>query len=73
MTAKCLSGFGRTPECVSGTPGLWSQGGAIGGGLPLSRPDLHFLYNIVETAPLVAGFFGQVSQEAWRLRRATPP
>ena len=27
---------------VSGTPGLLSQGGAIAGGLPVSRPDLHF-------------------------------
>ena len=30
--------------------------GLIGGGLPLTRPDLHFLYNLVETAPLVVAF-----------------
>ncbi|HEX9695027.1 MAG TPA: hypothetical protein VGB64_01785 [Actinomycetota bacterium] len=39
-----------------GSPGLLSAGGAIGGGLPLKRPDVHFLYNIVETAPLLAAF-----------------
>jgi hypothetical protein len=43
-----------------GTPGLLAQGGALAGGLPLSRPDLHFFYNLVETAPLLAGFFWQV-------------
>lgn len=37
---------------VPGEPGLLSQGGAIAGGLPLSRPDLHFLYNLIETVPL---------------------
>jgi len=38
---------------VSGTPGLLSSGGLLFGGLPIARPDLHFLYNLVETAPLV--------------------
>jgi hypothetical protein len=28
----------------------------VGGGVPLSRPDLHFVYNLVETCPLVAAF-----------------
>jgi hypothetical protein len=41
---------------LSGTPGLLASGGLIGGGLPLERPDLHFLYNLVETAPLVVAF-----------------
>ena len=41
---------------VPGTPGLLGAGGAIAGGGPLVRPDLHFLYNVVETLPLVAGF-----------------
>jgi hypothetical protein len=45
---------------ISGTPGLLSSGGLIGGGLPLSRPDLHFLYNLVETVPLLLGFVLQV-------------
>jgi hypothetical protein len=37
---------------AAGTPGLLAAGGAVGGGLPLTRPDLHFLYNLVETVPL---------------------
>jgi hypothetical protein len=41
---------------LSGTPGLLASGGLIGGGLPLERPDLHFLYNLVETAPLIVAF-----------------
>lgn len=48
---------------VAGTPGLLSQGGAIAGGLPVSRPDLHFVYNLVETVPLLLGFFRSVSRE----------
>jgi hypothetical protein len=35
---------------IPGSPGLLAAGGSIGGGLPVSRPDLHFLYNLVETA-----------------------
>lgn len=48
---------------VAGSPGLLGAGGLLGGGLPLARPDLHFLYNVLETLPLLA---------AWRLelRRA---
>jgi hypothetical protein len=38
---------------VSGTPGLLSSGGLLLGGLPIGRPDLHFLYNLVETVPLL--------------------
>ncbi len=43
-----------------GGPGLLSKGGLIGGGLPLTRPDLHFLYNLVETTPLVIAFVYQL-------------
>jgi hypothetical protein len=50
---------------VSGTPGLLAQGGLIGrGGLPLVRPDLHFLYNVIETVPLVAAFLVQTRKTA---------
>jgi hypothetical protein len=38
---------------VSGSPGLLSSGGLLFGGLPITRPDLHFLYNLVETVPLL--------------------
>lgn len=41
---------------LAGTPGLLARGGLIGGGLPVTRPDLHFLYNLIETAPLVIAF-----------------
>ncbi|MBA2276457.1 MAG: hypothetical protein H0W06_01725 [Chloroflexia bacterium] len=40
----------------AGGPGLLADGGRLGGGLPLSRPDLHFLYNVVETVPLLIAF-----------------
>jgi hypothetical protein len=46
----------------AGTPGLLGQGGLIAGGLPVKRPDLHFLYNLVETIPLVAGFVWQFTR-----------
>jgi hypothetical protein len=42
---------------VSGTPGLLSSGGLLFGGLPIARPDLHFLYNLVETVPLLGAWF----------------
>ena len=44
---------------VAGTPGLLSAGGLLGGGLPIGRPDLHFLYNLLETMPLVMAFTWQ--------------
>lgn len=39
---------------ISGSPGILAQGGLIGS--PLSRPDLHFLYNAFETTMMVCGF-----------------
>jgi hypothetical protein len=45
---------------VSGTPGLLSAGGLLFGGLPISRPDLHFLYNLVETVPLLVAWVVEV-------------
>jgi hypothetical protein len=48
---------------IAGTPGLLAAGGVIGGGLPLVRPDLHFLYNLAETVPLILAF-------VWQLRHA---
>ena len=47
---------------LSGTPGLLAQGGAVYGGLPVSRPDLHFFYNLIETIPLMVAFFSQVQR-----------
>lgn len=48
----------------SGTPGLLAKGGLIGGGLPLSRADLHFLYNLIETVPLVIAFVYQLRRSS---------
>ncbi|MDP9275412.1 MAG: hypothetical protein M3O99_07460 [Chloroflexota bacterium] len=45
---------------VSGTPGLLSSGGLLFGGLPVARPDLHFLYNLVETVPLLIAWLVEV-------------
>jgi hypothetical protein len=41
---------------VAGSPGLLAQGGMLGGGLPITRPDLHFLYNLAEEAAIFLGF-----------------
>lgn len=58
---------------VPGDPGLLAAGGALAGGLSVTRPDLHFLYNIVETAPLVLAFVYALrrSPDVW-LPRALP-
>lgn len=55
-----MSVFLRTG--IQGTPGLLSHGGAIAGGLPLIRPDLHFLYNLVEESLIVVGYIYQIKQ-----------
>jgi hypothetical protein len=45
---------------VSGSPGLLSSGGLLFGGVPVARPDLHFLYNLVETIPLLMAWLVEV-------------
>jgi hypothetical protein len=55
--AYIMVGFLKTGAV--GGPGLLAFGGAIGGGLPLTRPDLHFCYNLIETALLFAAFVYQ--------------
>lgn len=42
-----------------GNPGLVARGGLIGGGLPISRPDLHALYAVLEVAMLLMIYFGE--------------
>ena len=44
----------------AGAPGLIAHGGAIAGGLPLSRPDLHFFYNLLEELVLIIAYLYQV-------------
>jgi len=53
-----MSVFLRTGH--PGAPGLLAAGGAIGGGLPLSRPDLHFFYNLFEEVVLIIAYFSQI-------------
>lgn len=47
---------------IVGSPGLLASGGAIGGGLPLSRPDLHFIYNAIEETLILIAYVHQVDQ-----------
>lgn len=58
---------------VAGSPGLLARGGLLAGGVPVTRPDLHFLYNLIETTPLVIAFVVQLRNvyDRW-LRRALP-
>lgn len=49
---------------VSGAPGLLASGGLIGGGLPITRPDLHFLYNAMLTVPLFLAFRAEMLRRA---------
>jgi hypothetical protein len=44
----------------AGTPGLLAQGGALWGGLPIIRADLHFLYNLAEEALLLIAYVFQI-------------
>ncbi len=55
---------------LPGDPGLLATGGAIAGGVPASRVDLHFFYNLVEVVPLFIAF-AQVVRD--RDRRAPAP
>ncbi len=45
-----------------GSPGLLAHGGAIAGGLPLTRPDLHFFYNLIEETLLLIAYVYQIKQ-----------
>ncbi len=39
-----------------GNPGLLAQGGLIGGGLPIKRPDLHAIYAVFQETLLVIAY-----------------
>jgi hypothetical protein len=45
---------------IVGSPGLLAHGGAIAGGLPLIRPDLHFLYNLIEETLILIAYTYQL-------------
>jgi len=55
-----MSVFLRTGHI--GAPGILARGGAIGGGLPLSRPDLHFFYNFLEEIVLIIAYLYQIQR-----------
>ena len=55
---------------ISGTPGLLAQGGALHGGLPVTCPDLHFFYNLIETVPVTTAFLVQAQVERPHASRA---
>src|SRR5437870_4140237 len=57
---------------VVGTPGWLSLGGAVRGGLPLQRTDLHFIYNLIETVALLIAFAWQLRQSAARPAQPKP-
>jgi hypothetical protein len=44
----------------AGDPGLLAMGGSLGGGTGLIRPDLHFIYNVLMTAPLLMALVHQL-------------
>ena len=54
---------------IPGSPGLLASGGALAGGLALSRPDLHFVYNLVETAAIAFAYVMQLRLHAARPER----
>ena len=47
---------------IVGSSGLLAQGGVIAGGLPLIRPDLHFLYNLIEETIILIAYAYQLKQ-----------
>jgi hypothetical protein len=60
---------------LRGAPGLLATGGLIAGGLPLSVLELHYYYNLLETAPLVLAFLAEckrVYDQRDLPRRGTP-
>ncbi len=52
---------------VPGTPGLIAKGGLIGGGLPITRPDLHFFYAVFEETLIVVAFVLEVRRAQSKL------
>lgn len=45
---------------IEGNPGLIAKGGLIGGGLPLSRPDVHFFYAVIEEVLLLFAYWHEL-------------
>ncbi|MDQ1695062.1 MAG: putative transport system ATP-binding protein, partial [Frankiaceae bacterium] len=47
-------------DAPQGSPGLLGKGGAIAGGLPFTRVDLHWMYNTLYTIPFVLALIYQL-------------
>lgn len=47
---------------IEGTPGLIARGGFFGGGLPISRLDLHFLYAVLEQTLLLLAYYSEMKK-----------
>jgi hypothetical protein len=59
----------RQPARINPT-GARSHGGAVRGGFPINRPDLHFLYNLVAYDARVAlGGEQRLAMESWQAPR----
>ena len=58
--AYVLSVYLRTG--VPGSPGLLAAGGKLAPPVAIARTDLHFFYNLIETAPLVGAFARQLGK-----------
>ncbi len=58
---------------IVGSPGLLAHGGAIARGLPITRPDLHFLYNLAEETLIVVAYLSQVRQLDAAEKQPAPP
>jgi hypothetical protein len=58
---------------IPGSPGLLSSGGLFAGGLPLSRPDLHFFYNLIELATIGLAYRWQLGLARFREGSAALP
>ena len=56
----------------AGSPGLLASGGAIAGGLPLTRPDLHFVYNLIEETLIVLAYIYQIKQLPTAAEQSVP-
>src|SRR5436190_18946014 len=59
-----MSAYLRTG--IAGSPGLLAQGGAIRGGLPIVRPDLHSIYVLIQEALLLLAYHHEIRKISLR-------
>lgn len=56
---------------LAGNPGLLAKGGLIGGGLPITRPDLHAIYAVLEVAMLLMIYLQETRKYRINQQRST--